>query len=594
MSSSGRLSSCDRARHLVRPGVRGRPASRYPSTPARRPAAGIVTLGDQRGMQTDGSGVWLKRVRQARASRAAWPRLPCCPCSGSPPPSPCWRSPRESGRCRDHRSRRRARCSACSRTCVQTAELWSPSATRWRRGHGRWPSPRWSRYLSGWPSGPAVTGQLLSRLTVEFLRPIPSVALIPVLVLVYGTRSSLTIALGAFAAAFPLLFQAMYGIADVDPVALDTGRVFRMGRVVRMRWIVLPSCAPYLATGLRISASVALILVVTGEYMVGVPGLGQKVLVTQSGAAYDQMYAWIVVTGLVGLLVNLAFHADRAPLPVVAPEPASPTGRRPVTRTWSGRLALQLVLPARLARRLVVDVRRQHLVSVPAAARHRREPAGGLDLRAGGERPGARASGGSAPATCSPRPPGVVAGTLIGLAPRLRRTTLPVTEFVRSIPSPLLLPFALVVFGIGNGVQGRADRARVGVAGAVEHGRRRPRCGSRGPRRGPQLRHRPADADQPGDPAGGQPQDRGRAAHRPVGGAPPHGRQRDAGGTNGLGFQIRSAQRSFDTADAYAGVIVIGAVGLVVNLIFLAVERRLMRWHRGARGLLAENRGRLA
>jgi ABC-type nitrate/sulfonate/bicarbonate transport system permease component len=78
---------------------------------------------------------------------------------------------------------------------------------------------------------------------------------------------------------------------------------------VRMRWIVLPSCAPYLATGLRISASVALILVVTGEYVVGVPGLGQEVLIAQSGAAYDQMYAWIVVTGVVGLLVNLAFHA---------------------------------------------------------------------------------------------------------------------------------------------------------------------------------------------------------------------------------------------------------------------------------------------
>jgi ABC-type nitrate/sulfonate/bicarbonate transport system permease component len=150
---------------------------------------------------------------------------------------------------------------------------------------------------------------LLCRFTIEFLRPVPSVALIPVLVLVYGTRSSLTIALGAFAAALPLLFQAMYGIVDVDPVALETGRVFRMGWVVRMRWIVLPSCAPYLATGLRISASVALILVVTGEYVVGVPGLGQEVLIAQSGAAYDQMYAWIVVTGVVGLLVNLAFHA---------------------------------------------------------------------------------------------------------------------------------------------------------------------------------------------------------------------------------------------------------------------------------------------
>ena len=192
---------------------------------------------------------------------------------------------------------------------LRTAELWAAI------GHtlSAWARAMAIATLVAVPLGLAIgasrVGALLCRLTIEFLRPIPSVALIPVLVLVYGTRSSLTIALGAFAAALPLLFQAMYGIVDVDPVAKETGRVFRMGWVVRLRWIVLPSCAPYLATGLRISASVALILVVTGEYVVGVPGLGQQVLIAQSGGAYDRMYAWIVVTGLLGLLVNLAFHA---------------------------------------------------------------------------------------------------------------------------------------------------------------------------------------------------------------------------------------------------------------------------------------------
>jgi ABC-type nitrate/sulfonate/bicarbonate transport system permease component len=150
---------------------------------------------------------------------------------------------------------------------------------------------------------------LLCRFTVEFLRPVPSVALIPVLVLVYGTHTSLTVALGAVAAGFPLLFQAMYGVADVDPVAQDMGRAYGLGRLERAWRITLPSCAPYLATGLRIAASVALILVVTGEYVVGVPGLGREVLVAQSGGAYDEVYAWVVVTGLLGLLVNLAFRA---------------------------------------------------------------------------------------------------------------------------------------------------------------------------------------------------------------------------------------------------------------------------------------------
>jgi ABC-type nitrate/sulfonate/bicarbonate transport system permease component len=82
-----------------------------------------------------------------------------------------------------------------------------------------------------------------------------------------------------------------------------------MGPFTRLWRIVLPSCAPYLATGLRISASIALILVVTGEYVVGLPGLGREVLIAQSSAAYDRMYALIIAAGLLGVALNLAFVA---------------------------------------------------------------------------------------------------------------------------------------------------------------------------------------------------------------------------------------------------------------------------------------------
>lgn len=190
-----------------------------------------------------------------------------------------------------------------------TGELWRAvrdTLDAWARALG-------IATLIGVPLGLLIgshrTAALFTRLPVDFLRPIPSVALIPILLLVYGPSPSLKVALGVFGATFPLLFQAMYGVADVDPVAKDTARAFRMGWWTRIRRIVLPSCAPYLATGLRISASIALILVVTGEFIVGVPGLGQEVLVAQSSAAYDQMYALIIVAGLLGLVVNAGFHA---------------------------------------------------------------------------------------------------------------------------------------------------------------------------------------------------------------------------------------------------------------------------------------------
>jgi ABC-type nitrate/sulfonate/bicarbonate transport system permease component len=161
----------------------------------------------------------------------------------------------------------------------------------------------------GFIIGSSTFATLFSRLTIDFLRPIPSVALIPLLVLIYGTRPSLKIALAVFGALWPLLFQAMYAIRDVDPVAKDTAKAFGLGPFARLRRITLPSCAPFVATGMRLSASVALILVVTGEYIVGVDGLGKSVFIAQSGGAYDLMYAYIVTAGLVGVAVNLAFAA---------------------------------------------------------------------------------------------------------------------------------------------------------------------------------------------------------------------------------------------------------------------------------------------
>jgi ABC-type nitrate/sulfonate/bicarbonate transport system permease component len=157
--------------------------------------------------------------------------------------------------------------------------------------------------------GTSPLATVLLRGPVEFLRPIPSVALIPVLVLIFGPRASLAVTLGAIGATFPLLYQVRYGVADIDPLARDTTRAFGLRRAMRLRWLVLPSVAPYLATGFRLSASVALILVVTGEYVVGIPGVGREVLTAQSGGAYDRMYAFVLVAGLLGLAVTTALRA---------------------------------------------------------------------------------------------------------------------------------------------------------------------------------------------------------------------------------------------------------------------------------------------
>jgi ABC-type nitrate/sulfonate/bicarbonate transport system permease component len=144
------------------------------------------------------------------------------------------------------------------------------------------------------------------RVPIEFLRPIPSVALIPLAVLVYGTGLESKVFLAAFASFWPLLLQTIYGVQDVDPVATDTARAFGLSRTSRLWRITLPSAVPYIATGIRISSAVSLILCVTAELVIGSAGLGRQINAASSGGNVELMYALIIATGLLGWLLNIA------------------------------------------------------------------------------------------------------------------------------------------------------------------------------------------------------------------------------------------------------------------------------------------------
>lgn len=142
------------------------------------------------------------------------------------------------------------------------------------------------------------------RAVVEFLRPIPSVALVPVAILVFGRGLDLKVFLVVFAAFWPLLIQATYGVRSVDPVAVETARSYGLTRTTRVARITLPSALPYVATGVRIASSVALILAVTAELVVGTPGLGREIFLSQTGGQVRRMYAYILATGLLGWALN--------------------------------------------------------------------------------------------------------------------------------------------------------------------------------------------------------------------------------------------------------------------------------------------------
>ncbi|MFD3311626.1 ABC transporter permease [Streptomyces sp. NPDC058694] len=141
--------------------------------------------------------------------------------------------------------------------------------------------------------------------TIEFLRPIPSVALIPLAVLLFGTELRSVLLLVVYASFWQVLVQVMYGVRDVDPVAEETARSYGLGTWARIRHVLWPTALPYVMTGVRLAAAVALILAVTAELVIGAPGLGARIAVAQTSQAVPEMYALVVVTGLLGLLINV-------------------------------------------------------------------------------------------------------------------------------------------------------------------------------------------------------------------------------------------------------------------------------------------------
>jgi len=144
--------------------------------------------------------------------------------------------------------------------------------------------------------------------TIEFLRPIPSVALVPLAVLVFGIKPESAILLIVYAGFWQMLIQVLYGVSDVDPVAESTARTYGLGRWARIRYVVWPSALPYIVTGLRLSATIALVLAITAELVIGVPGIGSQIVLAQNGARVPTVYALALATGVLGLLVNFALR----------------------------------------------------------------------------------------------------------------------------------------------------------------------------------------------------------------------------------------------------------------------------------------------
>jgi NitT/TauT family transport system permease protein len=155
------------------------------------------------------------------------------------------------------------------------------------------------------------TSELTYKMTsplIEFMRPIPSVALIPLGILLWGQGFSMKVILVAYAATWPILFNTVYGVHDVDPIAVQTARCFGLKQTAILRRICLPSAAPFIFTGIRISAAIGLIVVIGAELLASADsGIGSYILfVSLNGGQMDSVLAGAAIAGIIGAMINSA------------------------------------------------------------------------------------------------------------------------------------------------------------------------------------------------------------------------------------------------------------------------------------------------
>jgi ABC-type nitrate/sulfonate/bicarbonate transport system permease component len=142
---------------------------------------------------------------------------------------------------------------------------------------------------------------------VELLRPMPSVAIIPIAIVLFGIGDPMKRFVVAYAALWPVLINTLYGVLAVDPLLLDTARTFRLGALRSALRVILPAASPYIVTGLRISTSIALILVITAELVASRNGLGYFIRASEQASRVPEVYAGVLTIATLGYLLNTLF-----------------------------------------------------------------------------------------------------------------------------------------------------------------------------------------------------------------------------------------------------------------------------------------------
>jgi len=143
-------------------------------------------------------------------------------------------------------------------------------------------------------------------LVIDFFRSVPGTALFPLFLVLFGLGDEAKIANVVFASGLIIVVNTIYGVRNGNKTRQIVAKIFKANNYATFTKVILPEAIPSIVGGLRIALSISLIVIVVTEMFVGTEnGLGRKIYQSHQLFKIADMYATIIVTGLLGYSLNI-------------------------------------------------------------------------------------------------------------------------------------------------------------------------------------------------------------------------------------------------------------------------------------------------
>ncbi len=143
---------------------------------------------------------------------------------------------------------------------------------------------------------------------IDFGRSFPVLALMPVVIMLLGSNTRMEIVVVSLSCLWPVLVQTIYGARRQEAAVMDTIRVFGIPWSLSFRRVLLPGAMPFIVTGVRISASIAILVAVGVEVLSQAPGIGRQITLVQESQDWDIAFAYLFFAGLIGWGIALGLQ----------------------------------------------------------------------------------------------------------------------------------------------------------------------------------------------------------------------------------------------------------------------------------------------